>query len=369
MPIDLRVYGAYGESGPAVSRARVAYAGEVKETHLGCYVLGTRVYAPALRRFLGADLTSPFGLGGVNRYAYCGGDPIDRVDPSGNAWWNWLFSGSRATARSGRATDKTGRMPATPDAAAIGSAPTRTVGSVEAGIASGSPVATGGVLGRLAESNTSAGPIGQPRQRMSAGRIARRWQVTNGEDARYLGQNQTRHRAPAEKRITMISDPGDREVVTLPNGERKIEPRWHERAMKGANGQAVSHWLADAPIVTNHILEPLQRISRATSPGSTTAVFVYPGVHGLNDGRNWLKGVRAYESPLLERDLESIDMMKRHAPNLKIHTEVIAGIRAKTMESKMARPGVHVHAYCYSVIYSLVISRLNIDPLPIYCIP
>jgi hypothetical protein len=36
-----------------------------------------------LRRFYSADKLSPFGAGGVNAYAYCQGDPVNNVDPSG----------------------------------------------------------------------------------------------------------------------------------------------------------------------------------------------------------------------------------------------------------------------------------------------
>ncbi|WP_409262888.1 RHS repeat-associated core domain-containing protein [Pseudomonas putida] len=53
----------------------------------GCYHLGNgrRTYNPVLMRFHSADSLSPFSEGGLNAYAYCGGDPINRVDPSGAA--------------------------------------------------------------------------------------------------------------------------------------------------------------------------------------------------------------------------------------------------------------------------------------------
>ena len=35
-------------------------------------------------RFNSPDELSPFGDGGINSYAYCGGDPVNRYDPSGN---------------------------------------------------------------------------------------------------------------------------------------------------------------------------------------------------------------------------------------------------------------------------------------------
>jgi len=49
--------------------------------HLGN---GYRTYKPSLMRFNGPDRWSPFGAGGLNPYAYCEGDPINRADPSGH---------------------------------------------------------------------------------------------------------------------------------------------------------------------------------------------------------------------------------------------------------------------------------------------
>ena len=49
--------------------------------HLGN---GYRSYSPALMRFTCPDSMSPFGAGGINPYAYCGGDPVNRADPSGH---------------------------------------------------------------------------------------------------------------------------------------------------------------------------------------------------------------------------------------------------------------------------------------------
>jgi RHS repeat-associated protein len=49
--------------------------------HLGN---GYRAYSPVLRRVIAPDSMSPFGVGGINSYAYCAGDPVNRADPSGH---------------------------------------------------------------------------------------------------------------------------------------------------------------------------------------------------------------------------------------------------------------------------------------------
>lgn len=79
-------YTAYGHSvdGAATS---LGFNGEWRNGDLQGYGLGHghRYYCPALMRFLSPDALSPFGKGGVNTYAYCQSDPVNRSDPTGRA--------------------------------------------------------------------------------------------------------------------------------------------------------------------------------------------------------------------------------------------------------------------------------------------
>ncbi|MGJ7551390.1 RHS repeat-associated core domain-containing protein [Pseudomonas alloputida] len=79
-----RIYSPYGYA-PSVFGPLAAFAGQRHDPLTGCYHLGNghRLYGPGLMRFLNPDHLSPFGQGGINTYAYCAGDPVNNVDPSG----------------------------------------------------------------------------------------------------------------------------------------------------------------------------------------------------------------------------------------------------------------------------------------------
>ena len=79
-------YGHHPAEGGLFSLLR--FSGEQLDPLTGLYLSGNgyRAYSPTLMRFLSPDNMSPFGKGGLNPYAYCGGDPINRVDPTGHFW-------------------------------------------------------------------------------------------------------------------------------------------------------------------------------------------------------------------------------------------------------------------------------------------
>ncbi|MGB9090899.1 MAG: RHS repeat-associated core domain-containing protein [Pseudomonas farsensis] len=77
-------------------KSLTGFTGEYLEALSHYYLLGTgyhRSYHTALMRFLSPDGVSPFAEGGINAYAYCGGDPVNRIDPSGQNWFTSLFKG------------------------------------------------------------------------------------------------------------------------------------------------------------------------------------------------------------------------------------------------------------------------------------
>ena len=65
------------------------------DTETDMYYLKTRYYDPEIGRFITIDDVSylaPDTINGLNLYAYCGNNPIMRVDANGTAWWHWLVS-------------------------------------------------------------------------------------------------------------------------------------------------------------------------------------------------------------------------------------------------------------------------------------
>lgn len=89
---QFRGYTPYGYQRP--QPGRVGFAGQIPEITAG-YLLGNgyRLYNPTLMRFCAPDSWSPFGEGGLNPYAYCENNPVNRVDPSGHFNLRHFMSG------------------------------------------------------------------------------------------------------------------------------------------------------------------------------------------------------------------------------------------------------------------------------------
>lgn len=95
-PVSLhRVQAGHTAYGYGTRYESVGFCGEYCETHVGyLFGAGYRAYSPTLMRFFAPDVFSPFLRGGINAYAYCGAEPINRVDRNGQAW-SALFRGLR----------------------------------------------------------------------------------------------------------------------------------------------------------------------------------------------------------------------------------------------------------------------------------
>jgi RHS repeat-associated protein len=82
-------YSPYGHrSAESGLLSLLGFNGERPDPVIGCYLLGNgyRAFNPVLMRFISSDSLSPFAKGGLNSYAYCSADPINRSDPTGHAY-------------------------------------------------------------------------------------------------------------------------------------------------------------------------------------------------------------------------------------------------------------------------------------------
>lgn len=98
------VYESYGVTTELQGDVEIArlnpfrYKGYYYDADTGYFYCNSRYYNPYWGRWLTADDVSqidPESIGGLNLFAYCCNDPINRVDPSGQKakWWQWALVG------------------------------------------------------------------------------------------------------------------------------------------------------------------------------------------------------------------------------------------------------------------------------------
>ncbi|MHC8307723.1 RHS repeat-associated core domain-containing protein [Pseudomonas sp. PB3P13] len=85
-PIAYMPYGHHPSASGLLSL--LGFNGERPDPVTGHYLLGNgyRAFNPVLMRFNSPDSWSPFGEGGLNAYAYCVGDPVNKSDPTGHVF-------------------------------------------------------------------------------------------------------------------------------------------------------------------------------------------------------------------------------------------------------------------------------------------
>ncbi len=369
LPITLtQAYGAYGASSGNPGSARIAYAGEMREADTGWYLLGERPYSPTLRRFLAPDHASPFDGGGVNRYAYCGGDPVNRIDPSGHTWLGWLgtslgISAATSAARSVTPASRMQESASTPgtmtstastvaDAvsvtAAIDSVALMMSGQQKAGdvfgwVGMGAEIASGGV-------HLPPARHGSPVERF----LGRQHAVTR------TGITGTR----PKRNVQLVTDaniPAERlDINTF--GALYLKTGWKRRRPPGNRKSSIV--AADTAISA----ESFTTVFKWLLDKGVSEVSVYTGAHGVPMGNNWnlRTGERLDAEPKFF--LEDVVRTKRAAQSagMKITPINMALMTKQEMQHHLLRDGVHVIGSCYGVSDEVVMNVLNVTQATVY---
>ena len=67
------------------------YRGYYYDAETELYYLNARYYNPEWSRFISIDpVLDTSSAVGCNMYVYCGSDPVNRVDPAGESWWDFI---------------------------------------------------------------------------------------------------------------------------------------------------------------------------------------------------------------------------------------------------------------------------------------
>ena len=84
---DINVSNHFGVINP------IRYRGYYYDSETGFYYLKSRYYDPAIGRFISTDgrIDINDATTNLNLFAYCGNDPVNRADPSGDAWYHWVL--------------------------------------------------------------------------------------------------------------------------------------------------------------------------------------------------------------------------------------------------------------------------------------
>ena len=153
---------AYHNGGASTKAADnpFTYRGYYYDNETGFYLTGTRYYDPEIGRFINADgqLNPQEGMTGYNLFQYCGNNPVNRIDPTGEAWWHWAL-GAAVVAACAVATVVTcgGFAAAAGAVAAVGSgvAAATTASTIAAGAFIGSATVYGMAVVTAASTSSS----------------------------------------------------------------------------------------------------------------------------------------------------------------------------------------------------------------------
>ncbi|SEO62147.1 RHS repeat-associated core domain-containing protein [Luteibacter sp. UNC138MFCol5.1] len=390
--VRTRTYGAFGHRDATGDGARSGFTGTAIDGASGCYFLGDRLYSPTLRRFLNPDPISPFGGGGLNRYGYCGGDPVNRIDPTGNSWVSTFFT---VLGLVGAVVGAAASIIALPGVlAAAATTPSMVMATSAVVMETVSVVAEGGSLiaqatgseelatifgaAALATGLASAGlgllpkALAKSSKFMKGAAQASGSHGNAGQRSVVLGAGPSSQATPPREIARLAPDEIDMRRVEIVNGTRiVVDPIVH--SVKHPGNARSLHYLMDSAVKSDGLTDGIA-LAIATQPRSKgkQVVYFYTGIHGNEFGMNTIGNRFATPDPTFGDTLPQADFntVKRLQAQLgsgyKVKVRSLARVDPATYHSYLSRPGHHVHYFCFSLVDEGLVSVLKIPPdLPI----
>ncbi|MDQ0011178.1 RHS repeat-associated protein [Luteibacter jiangsuensis] len=351
------IYGAFGDSAAIGQHARSAYTGACVTPGTGAYALGRRLYSPVLRRFLNPDPVSPFESGGLNRYTYCGGDPVNRTDPTGNTWRTWLTSILGLSTPPVRTAGGSSGLPHSPagdtTADAIAS-PTVLASAVSAIADTTAPLVTlGSIASRTAQAPKAGGVFGWT----SLGSGHAPGDLTSLDNIP-LGGVAVEQRQDY-RRTTHTFSNGDHQIdnyegraalleqvpTRLTAAPSDVLTRWWSIP----NAKGGTNYVADSAIYLKEVFPLVHSIG--ASAGSRRIILLV-GAHGSSDGINWANGRRLYVDRRFyeaANTIQSIHAAEARRRDDDVEVRNIGDMSNIDFVRVSNGNAIVVHGYCYGV--------------------
>ncbi|SFW34724.1 RHS repeat-associated core domain-containing protein [Luteibacter sp. UNCMF366Tsu5.1] len=366
--IALANYGAYGASPRGSTAAKTRYTGEVQEPSTDWYMLEERPYDTRLRRFLAPDSLGPFDRGGLNRYTYCSGDPINRIDPTGHAWMDWLrrhfrsnataqgSSAEQGASTSGAGTTGIDSGTSTPTAVTTLAAGVRSIVENVAAVgaatlAVGERLPDNSALGILKTASAPSLGTGPRASYYYIGRPPGRLSTYPAGTAR-------------QQRNIRLKDPPESIRKVNRRGDPDYKKSWI--GVVHPNNPSSVVWAADTTVHLASYLKIFRELMASGFPELT----LYTGAHGVPDGRNWDRrtGQRHYlDRKYFEMDAVYVDEINRLLNGrARINTVDIGSLTRDEFRQALSRRGAHIMGFCFGIADEVVAESLNLKTVTLY---
>lgn len=370
----IAIYGAYGERTGTGKQARSAFTGACIESGTEAYALGKRLYSPVLRRFFNPDPVSPFGTGGLNRYGYCSGDPVNRIDPGGKSWQAWLgaiLGMPRAPVHNLGASHRLAQTPATSSTTDALMSPVVLASAVSAVTDTVAPVVN---PGSIASSTTREPIAGGLFGWVSLGTGPAPGDMTSLDNIPLGGVSVTQRQH--YRRTTHTFSGSDHQIDNYEGRAALLEQipaRMHATTSDVIaqwqpirNGSGGTNYVTDSEITLSDVFPLMASIGRSAD---NRRITLLAGAHGASDGVNWANGRRLYVERSFYVYADAIrPLYASQASRREDDVEVrnignmsnIEFVRASNSNA------IVVHAYCYGIADRELMFEHNISRATTY---